>query len=162
MAHAGNAQDGNAGILLGKGWYFDEMPVGFRFHTRGRTITETDLGQFINLTWFTEDLFVNTQGGEERTLKGRVVPAMLLYCFAEGLVCPSVEFTGQALLGSNIDIKAPTVVGDTIRVQCEVIESRAASKGNRGLVRTRNEIINQRGECVQVYTPLRLVAGKPK
>jgi acyl dehydratase len=148
-------------VLLGHGYYYDQLPVGFRFHTKARTITETDLVNFINNTWFTEDLFVNTSGSTERTLKGRVVPAMMLYCYAEGLVSPSVEFTGQAFLGTNIDVKSPTVVGDTIHVSCEVVEARPASKGQRGLVRTRNEIINQRNEVVVIYTPLRLVAMSP-
>jgi len=151
-----------SGVLLGKGWYYDEMPVGFRFRTKRRTITEADLGAFINLTWFTEDLFVNTEAGQERALKGRVVPAMMLYCFAEGLVCPSMEFTGLAFLSSEIDVKAPTVVGDTIHIECEVIEVRKAAKGNRGLVRTQNSIVNQRGETVLVYRPLRLVSGSPE
>ena len=30
----------------------------------------------------------------------------------------------------------------------------------RGLVRTRNEVINQRGETVLVYTPLRIMASR--
>lgn len=110
---------------------------------------------------FTEDLFVNTSGSTERTLKGRVVPAMMLYWYAEDLVSPSVEFTGQAFVGTNIGVKSPTVVGDTIHVSCEVVEPRPESKGQRGLVRTRNEIINQRNEVVVIYTPLRLVAMSP-
>ncbi len=148
------------GVLLGQGFYFEEMAVGFRFHTKSRTITETDLVTFINNTWFTEDLFVNTSGSHERALKGRVVPGMMLYCYAEGLISPSMEFTGQAFLGTNIDVKSPTVVGDTIHVECEVIESRPASKGRRGLVRSRNSVVNQHGNVVLVYTPLRLVAAK--
>jgi acyl dehydratase len=160
MSNVGG-NDGDKGVLLGKGWYHDEMPMGFRFRTKWRTLTEADLNAFINLTWFTEDLFVNTQASHERSLGGRVVPAMLLYCFAEGLISPSMEFTGQAFLASAIDVKAPTVLGDTIHVECEVVESRPASRGNRGLVRTRNEIVNQRGETVLVYRPLRLVAGSP-
>ena len=42
-----------------------------------------------------------------------------------------------------------------------MIENRPASSGNRGLVRTRNEVVNQRDEVVLVYTPLRLVKGSP-
>jgi acyl dehydratase len=40
-----------------------------------------------------------------------------------------------------------------------VTEIRPPATGGRGLVRTRNEIKNQRGEVVIVYTPLRLVKG---
>ena len=56
----------------------------------------------------------------------------------------------------EFDIKAPVYVGDTIGVIVEVIEQRPTSKGNRGLVTTRNEVVNQRDEVVLVYTPVRL------
>ena len=46
---------------------------------------------------------------------------------------------------------------DTIRVEVEVIEARRASKGARGLVRTRNTVVKQDGTVPLVYTPLRLL-----
>ncbi|GAB2889639.1 MaoC family dehydratase [Paralcaligenes ginsengisoli] len=144
-------------VLLGQGYYYEQLPVGFRFRTMARTITETDLVTFINLIWFTEDVFVNTHSTAGRALQGRVVPGALLYSFAEGLVAPSVQFTGLAFLGMELDIKAPTVVGDTIHVEAEIIESRPASQGPRGLVRSRNAVVNQHGETILIYTPLRLV-----
>ena len=147
----------SAPLLLGHGFFYDELPVGFRFRTMGRTITETDLVTFVNLIWFTEEVFVNTTDTDGRALQGRVVPGALVFTFAEGLVMPSMQFTGLAFLGMELDIKRPTVVGDTIRVEGEVIERRPASTGQRGLVRTRNTVLNQHGEAVLVYTPLRLV-----
>ena len=62
----------------------------------------------------------------------------------------------------ELDVKGPTFAGDTIHCEIEVIEQRPASKGGRGLVRTRNTVINQRGETVLVYTPLRMMAGQPE
>jgi acyl dehydratase len=62
----------------------------------------------------------------------------------------------------DLDIKGPVYVGDTLGVIVEVTEQRPTSKGDRGLVTTRNEVVNQRGEVVLVYTPTRLtrsVAG---
>jgi len=57
--------------------------------------------------------------------------------------------------------KGPTFVGDTIHVEAEVTESRASSSDpRRGLVRTRNRIVNQKGETVIIYTPLRLMVGR--
>jgi len=56
----------------------------------------------------------------------------------------------------------PVVIGDTIHVELEVVESRAASKGNRGFVRTKNSVVNQRGETVLIYTPLRMMKGRPE
>ncbi len=43
----------------------------------------------------------------------------------------------------------------------EVIEARATSKPERGLLRTSNKVINQRNEIVAVYNPLRMVKTRP-
>ena len=42
----------------------------------------------------------------------------------------------------------------------EVTEIRPTSKGNRGIVRTFNRIVNQNGETVISYNPLRMMAGR--
>lgn len=148
--------------MLGHGFFYEDMPIGFSFHTKGRTITEGDLNAYINLTWFTEELFVNTHDTDNRSLSGRVVPAGMIYCFAEGLIHPSMEVTGQAFLGMSLDVKRPTRIGDTIRVFCKVIEARLTSAGDRGLVRTENSVRNQSGDTLLVYQPLRLVRLRDK
>lgn len=142
---------------VGIGLYFEELEPGTRFRTVGRTITEADLGSFINLTWLTEEIFTNAHAREGMALPARVVPGALVYGFAEGLLTPAIQHTGLAFLNAELDVKAPTCVGDTIHVECEVIEARTTSKPDRGLVRTRNRVVNQRGEDVLVYTPLRMI-----
>ncbi len=92
-----------------------------------------------------------------RAIKGRAVPGALVYAFAEGLLLPTMQDTGLAFLNCTLDVKGPTVVGDTIHVECEVIEHRPTSKGDRGLVRFANKVVNQRGETVLAYDPLRLL-----
>jgi acyl dehydratase len=145
---------------LGHGFFFDDLQVGTRFRTGRRTITEADLTAFVNLCWFTEELFTNLADRGAMAIKGRVVPAALVYSFAEGLMTPSMQHTGLAFLNAELDVKAPTLVGDTIQVEAEVVEARRASSGNRGLVRTRNEVRKQDGSVVLIYTPLRLLAGR--
>lgn len=139
--------------------YWDELPEGARFRTRKRTVTETDLVSFVNLTWLTEELFGNADPDDRAAMgiAGRVVPGGLVYTFAEGLVAPSFQASGMAFLHAEIDMQAPTFVGDTLVVDCEVVERRASAKPDRGLVRTRNTVLNQRGTPVLVYTPLRLM-----
>jgi acyl dehydratase len=140
---------------VGRGFTFDELAVGFRFRTHRRTIQEADLAAFVNLTWLTEELFAVAEAG-----RARLVPGALVYSFAEGLLLPTMQDTGLAFLNATIDVKGPTVVGDTIHVECEVLEHRAASKGERGLVRFANRVVNQRGETVLEYSPLRLLKKK--
>ncbi len=149
--------------LLGRGFYWEDMPVGDRYRTFGRTITEADIVNFIGCTGMLEVLFTNEVYRQtESAIKGRLVPGALVFSIAEGLtIAGTIQGTGMAFLGMDLEIKGPTLAGDTITVDIEVIESRAASKGNRGLVRTRNTIVNQNGDVVMIYTPLRMMKGRP-
>lgn len=139
-------------MVVGRGLAFEDLKLGMRFRTHRRTILEADLAAFINLAGLTEELFAVT--GEN---KPRLVPGALVYSFAEGLLLPTMQDTGLAFLNATLDVKAPTLVGDTIHVECEVIEHRVASKGERGLVRFANRVTNQRNEIVLEYNPLRLL-----
>jgi acyl dehydratase len=64
------------------------------------------------------------------------------------------------MLETNLQVKGPTMVGDTIHVEVEVTAIRATSKGNRGIVTTRNDIVNQKGETPITYTVTRMMAGR--
>ena len=145
--------------VVGRGFCFEDLRVGFRFRTHRRTIAESDLAGFINLTWLTEELFA-VDDDSAHAIKGRAVPGALVYSFAEGLLLPTMQDTGLAFLNASLDVKAPTLVGDTIHVEAEVVAHRLTSKGDRGLVRFANKVINQRGEAVLEYNPLRLLKRK--
>jgi acyl dehydratase len=119
--------------VVGRGFCFEDLELGARFRTHRRTISEADLSNFVNL------------------------PGALVYSFAVGLLLPTMQDTGLAFLNATLDVKRSTVVGDTIHVECEVIEHRLTSKGDRGLVRFSNKVVNQRGETVLEYNPLRML-----
>jgi len=144
---------------IGRGFCYEDLKVGMRFRTHRRTIAEADLAAFVNVTWLTEELFT-VEDDSQRAIKGRAVPAALVYAFAEGLLLPSMQDTGLAFLGATLEVKGPTVVGDTIHVEVEVTEARLTSKGDRGLVRFANKVVNQRGETVLAYDPLRMLKLK--
>jgi acyl dehydratase len=145
--------------VVGRGFCFEDLRLGFRFRTHRRTIAESDVAGFVNLTWLTEELFTVADDAG-RAIKGRAVPAALVYSFAEGLLLPTMQDTGLAFLNASLDVKGPTVVGDTIHVEAQVTEARLTSKGDRGLVRFANKVINQRAETVLEYNPLRMLKRK--
>jgi acyl dehydratase len=155
--------------VLGLGQYFEDLPVGRKFRTIGRTLTEADLVNFIGVTGMTEVLFSNVEFlKHESDIKQRVVPAAMIYAFAEGLlVHATMQHTGFAFLHMELDVKAPTFVGDTIHVECEVIESRrSASRPNRGLVRSLHHRIGWKGRFPLLQMRRQaffyLGAGEPK
>jgi hypothetical protein len=136
--------------IVGRGFAFGDLKVGFRFRTHRRTIREADLVAFMTLSGLTEELFSVKR---ERQL----VPGALVYSLAEGLLLPSMQDTGVAFLGATLDVKAPTYVDDTIHVECEVVEARLTSKGDRGLVRFLNKVLTAEKKVVLEYNPLRLL-----
>ena len=148
---------------VGLGIHFEELPVGRKFKTVGRTIQDADICAFINVIHMTEVLFTDMEFVRTTSdIKGRLDPGAMIYSIAEGLLTQStMQHTGYAFLHMELNVERPVFAGDTIHVECEVIEARrSASRPGRGLVRTRNKIVNQRGEVVQVYTPLRMVKAR--
>lgn len=145
---------------VGLGLYFEDLPVGRKFQTIGRTIQDADICAFINCIHMTELLFTDMEFVRtESDFKGRVAPGALSYCYAEGLIAQAtLQKTGYAFLNMELNIENPAFAGDTIHVEVEVIEARLSkSRPGRGLVRTRNRVVTQDGKVVLVYTPLRMV-----
>ncbi|WP_026758982.1 MaoC family dehydratase [Sediminimonas qiaohouensis] len=150
--------------LIGEGFHWDELKVGDRFRTFGRTVTETDIVNFVSSVGMLESLFLDAEyRAAHSAIAGRPAPAALVYALAEGLTLNATgQGTGLAFLHMELNVEGPVMQGDTIHVEIEVIEVRAAKKDNRGLVRTRNCIVNQRGDTVIIYIPLRLMSGRSR
>lgn len=144
-----------------RGRTYQQNVVGDTFRTAGRTITEADMVAFVTLAGLNEPLFMDESGSKAAGYSGRLVPGTLTFTYAEGLVMQSgvIHGTGMAFLGSTMDVKAPVFVGDTITVVVEVLESRPTSKGDRGIVTTRNTVVKDDGTVVLVYEPKRMILG---
>jgi len=149
--------------VMGVGLYWDDVKVGQRFQTLGRTITETDIINFVSATGMVEEMFTNIEYIQSESRMGaRPVPGSLVFCTAEGLLMQStMQRTGMAFLECDLRILKPTLAGDTVHVECEVVEARATSRPGRGLMRTFNKVVNQRAEVVATYNPLRMVKSRP-
>ena len=149
--------------IVGLGFHYEDMPVGRQFQTIGRTITEPDIVNFISTTGLLEVMFTDMEFQKERAeLNGRLAPGWLALTICEGLlVQATMQHTALAFMNMEFEVKKPVFAGDTIHVEVEVIESRRSkSRPERGLVRTRNNIVNQRGEVVITYTPLRMIKAR--
>ena len=147
---------------LGLGFTWEQLSAGQRFRTLNRTVTEADLMMFVGVTGMVEVIFTDqTFGAERGTIQGRFVPAALTYSLIEGLLCQSmIQGTGLAMLELNKRVLAPVRIGDTVHAEVEVTSVRPTSKGNRGIVVTRNDIKNQSGEIVISYDATRMLAGR--
>ncbi|MCP5266612.1 MAG: MaoC family dehydratase N-terminal domain-containing protein [Burkholderiaceae bacterium] len=146
------------------GVYWQDIAVGDRFRTMRRTITETDIINFVSVTGMLEEMFVDATfqaQGRGSIGGGRFAPAALTYTIIEGLLCQTlIQGTGLALLEVHKKVLAPVHAGDTVHAVVTIDGVRPTSKGNRAIVSATNEVFNQHGDKVMSYVAVRMLAGR--
>jgi acyl dehydratase len=149
--------------MIGHGVYFDDYKVGATYQTLGRTISETDIVNFVNLGGFTEPLFMDMEYVKKESLYGtRMAPGAMTFTMSEGLVMQTglIHGVGMAWLGGEVKVTAPVLAGDTIRVEVEIADKRETKKPDRGIVTYKHRVLNQRGETVMELTLQRMIKRK--
>jgi acyl dehydratase len=146
-------------ICPGRTW--QQTPVGFAFRTAARTISEADLMNFIGVTCYTEPLFLDASHAAEGGYSGRLIPGAMTFAMAEGLVLQTnvLHGTGLAFMHADMKVARPVYVSDTIHVTVQITESRQSRHPGRGIVTSRNAVVNTRGEEVLIYNPVRMIRG---
>lgn len=144
------------------GLYFEDWTLGRKLVTRGRTIFDYEIGAFVGISGMFEELFVNREYYENESLfKRRIAPGLLVLAISEGLVIQEgwLHGTGLAFLGFDEQrVTAPVAVGDTIRVEVEVVERRPTRQPSRSIVKTRHVIRRQDGTEVMTFLVTRMIA----
>jgi acyl dehydratase len=131
--------------------HFEDLAVGARYRTLGRSVSDFEILQFVTLAGFTEPLFMDLEYIRRESVFGsRVAPGVLTFALAEGLVLQTgiLHGTGLALLSYEVRVLAPVLAGDTISVEVEVTGRRETKRADRGIVTFRHRVVNQRGEPV--------------
>jgi acyl dehydratase len=144
-----------------RGKFFEEFHPGERFATAARTVTEAEIVQFVQLAGLFEPLFLDLEYIKRESLFGeRIAPGSLTFALAEGLTVQTgvIHGTAMAFLGlDRMELKAPVKVGDTIRVEIEVLRKKELRSRPGGIVVFSQKVLNQRGEVVLEYEPARLI-----
>ncbi|HEV8143527.1 MAG TPA: MaoC/PaaZ C-terminal domain-containing protein [Methylomirabilota bacterium] len=149
--------------MIGHGLFFDEYKIGATYTTLGRTVSETDIVNFVNLGGFTEPLFMDMEYVAKESVFGRrAAPGIMTFALSEGLVMQTglIHGTGMAWLGGEVKVTAPVLEGDTIRVEIEIADKRETKKPDRGIVTYKHRVLNQRGETVMELTLQRMIKRK--
>lgn len=137
-----------------------------RFTTHRRTVTETDIVNFVNLTGMHAPYFIDMEflkdnmSGEHRN---RFMPGPMIISYAMGLVAPILmsaiakvleehevgPFAGMT--GFEAQMKAGAFPGDTLHVELEAMIKAKTSRGYT-LIDMRHVAKNQRGEILADFT----------
>ena len=135
---------------MAKGMYFSEYEVGQEFVTGRRTVTEADVVAFAGLSGDFNPLHTDKVFAESTPFGQRIAHGMLVTSISTGLsqTLGIFEGTTMGLLQQTFIYKAPTFFGDTIYLKMIVRETKASSKGGKGVVTFDAEIIKQDGTVV--------------
>jgi 3-hydroxybutyryl-CoA dehydratase len=126
---------------------FDELAVGERFTTRGRTIGEADITGFATLTGDTHPQHTDAEWAAGSRFGERIAHGLLVLSYAVGLVRLDPERVVALRRVGDAVFKQPVKIGDTVHVDGEVT-SKSAIDAEHGLVETRWRVMNQRGKLV--------------
>lgn len=111
--------------------YFDELNIGERWESGGRTITETDLVMFSAFSGDWYPLHTDKEWAAQTIFGQRIAHGMLVLSVATGLLDmtpgPIVAFYGM----ERVRFISPTYIGDTLYVEAEVAgkEEKNAERG---------------------------------
>lgn len=135
------------------GRYYDELDVGQVFrHALTRTVTETDNLLVTTLTMNTQLLHLDAEFARENSVSGKIlVNSMFTLALVVGISVSDV--TNGTTVGNlgfkEVTFPAPVSIGDTIRVETEVLAKRESkSRPTTGIVEFEHRGYNQRGELV--------------
>jgi acyl dehydratase len=122
--------------------HFDELRVGDAFTTRGRTVTEGDVGLFAGLTGDHHPLHTDAVFAAEHPFGARVAHGMLVASCAAGLIPLDPDYVLALRRVRDVVFKKPVMLGDTIRVDGAISEL-AALSDEAGLVTVDSRVRNQ-------------------
>ncbi|UCD56172.1 MAG: dehydratase [Candidatus Hydrogenedentota bacterium] len=139
--------------------YFDEIKIGDKVVSRGRTIAEADLVNFSMLSadWFS--LHSDAEYARNSMFGERIAHGLLVLSVASGLVPLEPEYTIAFYGMDRVRFINPTRIGDTLHVEGEVIEKEERNEQS-GVVTYRQIVKNQRGEDVVASIMKVLMARK--
>lgn len=146
------------------GRYFNELTVGDRFLTRGRTITEGDILQFAQFTGDWNPVHVDETHAAP-VHGGRIAHGPIFPGIAFGMLSQHDLIDGTAIALKDIawTFLAPVHIGDTIRISAEITEaSPHPAKPDRGRVVFAVSVLNQQGTIVNKGSATIVIQTRPE
>ncbi|SDE86934.1 MaoC/PaaZ C-terminal domain-containing protein [Rhodospira trueperi] len=132
--------------------YFEDFQPGQVFETVGRTITETDLTLFSMLTGDWNPIHADAEYARATRFGERLVHGAYGIGLAIGLMHPLgiFEKSAVAMLGiADWQFKKPILVGTTLRLRLNIVDTERGTSGRTGRVGRLLELLDHGGEVVQ-------------
>lgn len=145
---------------------YEDLHVGLQFVSPTRTVTETDVVMFAALSGDYSELHTSETFARATQYGRRVAHGLLGLALAHGLMWPrtnALRDCAIAFLGlSDWRFRGPIFLGDTIRVEYEIVELRdSRSNPDQAIATFGVRVLNDRDEVVQEGRKALLVSKTP-
>lgn len=149
--------------MLSRGRYFEDMEIGDKIKTAGRTITEADIVNFAGLSGDFNQIHTDATYAEAHGFGKRVAHGLLIQSIASGLAVQTgfIERTVLAFRELESKFSLPVYIGDTIHVEIDVVEKKAYPRLGGGNVVMKLAVKNQEGKAVQRGKWTMLIMSRP-
>ena len=133
-----------------RGLTYEELAPGRRFTTSARTVTESDVARFAELSGDRNPIHTDAEFARRTAFKRPVAHGLLVQSIATGLAHRAGIFDGTivAVVGMGIEFARPVFPGDALGVELEVLEREGDPGPRRGWVRFGVDVRNQEGVTV--------------
>ncbi len=132
---------------------FEDYPVGQKFITPSRTVTETDVVNYAALSGNWAPLHCDVEYAKTTRYGQRIVQGGLTYTISIGLSMHVPDVFGDVIANYGVDkmrFPNPVFINDTIRSELEIVDAQDHDKG--GVLSYLHKVMNQRGEVVCAFT----------
>jgi acyl dehydratase len=130
-------------------YYWEDFPAGRSFEYGSRTLTEEEIIRFAS-QWDPQRFHTDPLAAKATPFRGLVASGWHTGCVLMRLMCDAYLNEASCIGSPGIEewrFALPVRPGDTLRFRSTVLESRlSASKPDRGIVKFRWELLNQRDE----------------
>ena len=129
--------------------YFDDFKVGDGFRSPGRTLGDAHFLLFSGLTGDNHPLHYDEEYARQTRFGARVAHGLLVMAMSAlggSPMSPRLEASMIAFLEQGGRFLKPVLLNDTVHAEFEV--AALERKGDRGVLRLRIAMVNQRNEAV--------------
>lgn len=104
-----------------RGHYIEELEIG-QTAVYVRTVTETDIVQYSQISGDDNPLHVNEEFAKQTVFKGRIAHGMLTCGYISAVLGTKLPGPGCAYLNQNLNFRAPVRIADTVQTRITIKE----------------------------------------
>jgi len=148
-----------------RGLYFEEFEPGQHVTSPGRTVTESDIVSFAGLSGDFNQIHTDAEYSAAVGFGQRVAHGLLGLSIVSGLSVRTGLLEGTVMAFREVNdwkFVKPVFIGDTIRVEMQVMETKALPRVGGGTVVIKLDVKNQKDETVMRGNWTVLVRSEPE